>query len=608
MLRASRELLAIRSPLDAELMVSELLGTWWGERSSRHTRDVRRRRSDVEELIGEGLVAYAAQQGSPAALALLSGVACLGTPRQAARAERAALAMMERGVARPGWAEHVGAVTSGQCYVNSDAYGDRDEVVCLFTYAGEEQHALVVVVDYNTGGIARDGWVTSQVDKLLEYCRNASEDTAADAAPSGGTKAGVAATKAAVGNPAKEAARKEASPSPDAKAARPEPVKAGTLAAAPVQADSPSRSQGEHARAGRASGEQSRGDQSRGGRDQDSAGAGRTGRGPSAPRSGRPVFRPLDPPDARRMLESALAATDSLADPPVSKSFPAYHAFIRARVHTLPPAPRGSTGFRRPTWRKDSRATLVAEFLASDQAEDLSDREAASRCADHIMEYGCEQDFGRPLRISPAKAETFLLDWLPRKVMLRPAEQHAMPHVLAAWIRWAGARSGLSEQAVGRCLDSVFDSMGTFTRVYHDPASFGLEPALVARLLPDSDLEALPRRAFAFPVLRGGYRGTDLGALSPAVPADRRLLLAAYHDETGDRPADPRHIDRHLELADRLWRGDPPELWEAAQRLLDLGEDRHAVLHVLINVIRAAGDSEDDIAEALADLPPEEPG
>jgi hypothetical protein len=35
MLRAARELLAVRSPLDAELMVSELLGTWWAQRSTR---------------------------------------------------------------------------------------------------------------------------------------------------------------------------------------------------------------------------------------------------------------------------------------------------------------------------------------------------------------------------------------------------------------------------------------------------------------------------------------------------------------------------------------------------------------------------------------------
>src|SRR5580704_2925692 len=84
MLRAARELLAVRSPLDAELMVSELLGTWWGQRSSR-------RATTVEQLVGEGLVDYAAGQRSPAALALLSGIACLGTSRQAAKAERAAL-------------------------------------------------------------------------------------------------------------------------------------------------------------------------------------------------------------------------------------------------------------------------------------------------------------------------------------------------------------------------------------------------------------------------------------------------------------------------------------------------------------------------------------
>ena len=73
LLRAARELLAVRSPLDAELMVSELLGTWWGQRGGG------RRAATVEQLVGEGLVDYAGEQRSPAALALLSGIACLGT-------------------------------------------------------------------------------------------------------------------------------------------------------------------------------------------------------------------------------------------------------------------------------------------------------------------------------------------------------------------------------------------------------------------------------------------------------------------------------------------------------------------------------------------------
>jgi hypothetical protein len=522
MLRAARELLAVRSPLDAELMVSELLGTWWGQRG---TQPGRRGRDNVEELVGEGLVSYAAQQKSPAALALLSGIACLGTPRQAARAEAAALALMERGVARPGWADSVGAVAAAECYVNSDTFGDRDEVVCVFSYAGEEPHALVMVVDYNAGGMLRDGWVTSQVDKLLERCTDAN----------------------------------------------------GTLGAA----------------------------------------------------AGLPAFRPVEAPQARRLLETALAVTEAGAGGQVSDSFASYHAFLRARIRTLPPtrpgqsssAAAGGRGYplaelsapgagwvgvtaRRHAWTRDRRATLVAEFLASDEAEDLSDTKAASRCADHIIDYGCDRDFGRPLRMSPAKVETFLLDWLPRKIMLSPAEQHAMPHVLASWVRWAGRRHAVAADAVAETLDAVFDSMGTFAQVYRDPTSFGLDPQLVARLLPDDDLEALPRRAFAFPVLRGVHDGVDLTTLDPAEQADRRTLLAADHHEPNGRHTGDLHIDRHMVLADRLWRGDPPELWEAAQRLLDRGEDRHAVLHTLMYVIRDAGTDPSALIAALQELPP----
>jgi hypothetical protein len=522
MLRASRELLAIRSPLDAELMVSELLGTWWRQQAGSGERSTpRRRRTDVEELVGEGLVGYAAEQGSPAALALLSGIACLGTTRQAIKAEHAALDLMERGVARPAWAEHAGAVVAGDCYVNSDAYGDRDEIICLFSYAGRDEHALVMVVDYNSGGMLGDGWVTSQVSKLLSVC-GATGDS--------GTGAG--------------------------------------------------------------------------------------------------SFADLAAPSARRLLESALAVTETAANPPVSKSFPSYHAFMRARIRTLPPGQRkggqpgqarpassqastaghptliGPDAGRRSSWRKDRRGMLVAEFLASDEAEDLSDIKAASRCADHIVDYGCDQDFGRPLRVSPAKAEAFLLDWLPRKVMLSRPEQHAMPHVLVAWARFAGAKSGLDDASVGKTLEAIFEAMPTFSKVYRDPASYGLEPGLVARLLPDHDLEALPRRALAFGVLDGTFRGTNLRQLDPAKDEDRRLLLAADHQDA-DGSVSQEHIDKHAALAERLWRGDPPELWDAAQRLLDLRMGRHDVVHALIDALEDAGQDDREIRMALGDLPPE---
>jgi hypothetical protein len=365
-------------------------------------------------------------------------------------------------------------------------------------------------VDYNSGGLLRDGWVTTQVGKLLDHCRQMH-----GASPQGGGS-----------------------------------------------------------------------------------------------------FGPLDPPQARRMLARALKSTDDSADPPVSESFPSYHAFIRTRIRTLPPrggdpvktsAPAGTAqrAARRP-WSADRRAMLVAEFLASDEAEDLSDRRSASHCADHIVGYGCDRDFGRPLRMSPVKADTFLLDWLPRKVMLSAAEQEAIPHVLAAWTRWAGRRTGMGQPQIAETLDAVFDSTEKFAAAYRDPTSFGLDAALLSRLLPDSDLEALPRRAFAFPLLSGWYGGVDLATLNPADRADRRILLAADHDGPARHDGQP-HIERHLELADQLWRGEPPELWEAAQRLLDLGEDRHAVLHALMDTIRTAGPRAADIAAALSALPPIEP-
>ncbi len=450
MLRAARELLAVRSPLDAELMVSEILGTWWGQGPAPHEQRSRGRHSataDLEELIGEGLVAYASRQDTPAALALLAGIACLGTSRQAAQAERAALKLMERGVSRPRWADELGKVAPGDCYVNRDTYGDRDELVCVFSYAGEEQHALVASVDYN--------------------------------------------------------------------------FRARIRALPP----------------------------------------------------GRPTGMTTCPP----LLGS------------------------------------GTHGARRQAWSRDRRAMLAAEFLASDEAEDLSDRQAASRCVDRIIDFGCDQDFRRPLRMSPDKVERFLLDWLPRKVMLSQGQQEAMPHVLAAWTRWAGRRTGLPSEAIRTTLDSVFESMGKFAQTYRDPESFGLDRDLVNRLLPDGDLEALARRTFAFPLLGGRHGGVDLAKLNPADAADRRRLLETGHAAEGQPDSgrhgasrDPRrHIDLHVALADRLWRGEPPELWEAAQRLLDLGTGRHEALHVLMETVTEAGPDEEDIAAALSELPPD---
>ncbi|WP_344908446.1 hypothetical protein [Actinomadura meridiana] len=510
MLQHARELLAVRSPLDAELIVSEILGSWWGQRVPE---------GDVEEVIGEALVDYAATARTPAALALLIGIAYLGTPRQAAKAERAALDLMGSGVARPGWADGVGMVAPAECFVSRDVYGDQDSIICIYTYRGAERHALVVLVDRNKGGdtrsstdlfvprprvrrpqtpgMVRDAWVSSHVDRLLEHCRREGRD-----------------------NPLMR-------------------------------------------------------------------------------------FEPYDSRDAKALLRSALNVTNDTYDPPVNENFGSYHAFVRARVDILPPGGRLPQA---PVYGRDRRATIAARFLASDEAEDLSDLSAASRCADRIIEYGCILDFGRPLRVSPVKCEMFLLDWLPRKVLLSPTEQEAVPHVLAAWVRWAGKRTGLPDEGVRATLDALWDATAKFADAYRDPSAFGLDRAVVDRLLPDGDLEALPRRAFALPFLSGTHRRSgrhgyiNLSTLNPADPDDRRVILEFEHPG-----ADEEHLDAHERLAKRLWDGDPPQLWHTAQSLLDVGFERHEILHRLIDALDHWGDDPEELHEALRVLRHEPP-
>ena len=54
--------------------------------------------------------------------------------------------------------------------MNPDKWGDQDEIICVFSYAGEEPHALVSVIDYNAGGHDQGRLGQSQVDKLLDHC------------------------------------------------------------------------------------------------------------------------------------------------------------------------------------------------------------------------------------------------------------------------------------------------------------------------------------------------------------------------------------------------------------------------------------------------------
>ena len=150
-----------------------------------------------------------------------------------------------------------------------------------------------------------------------------------------------------------------------------------------------------------------------------------------AARSGLAVVERVEPAEARRLLEDGFAATDATWQPDVPDTFRQFRAVALARCRALPePA---SPAQRQPVELSDGeRDAIVGEFLAAAQ---LPDAEAARYCARLIVDFGCDYDSGRPLRVSPAKTETFLLNWVPAKVILDDADRDAMPAVVSAWVR-----------------------------------------------------------------------------------------------------------------------------------------------------------------------------
>ena len=127
--------------------------------------------------------------------------------------------------------------------------------------------------------------------------------------------------------------------------------------------------------------------------------------------------------------------------------------------------------------------------------------------------------------------------------------------------------------------------------------------------------------------MTGTVDGIDLGMLDPADADERRLLIEADHpllqqalqeglDEIvldGHVMKPGLHIALHEIVAERLCADDPPDTWSTAQRLSELGYDRHEVLHMLMSVVSdelfhamqpdAAPQDSDRTRGALAALP-----
>jgi hypothetical protein len=306
----------------------------------------------------------------------------------------------------------------------------------------------------------------------------------------------------------------------------------------------------------------------------------------------------LAPSEARGLVEPAFEVTDLMLDPPVGDAFWGARALALARLRMLP-EPEELPGPREVG--EAERERIVAGFLASEQAAGLTDRDTAQRCAELIVDYGCDYDDGQPLRVSPMKLEVFLYDWLPHQVTLEDTEQVAIPEVIRAWVRWAGAQAELPEPCLTE-LDEAAEQFGAdFPAAYADPERESPLWGLLADLddVADADeLQAvLERRIFAIPSYDTTIGEDEFPQLDPSDEDHRHLLIVGEHPEYHHVVADPGfegevdgvnprlHIAVHEVVVNQLWDDDPPETWQAAQRLTAAGNERHDVLHRIGEVL-----------------------
>ncbi|WP_020577316.1 DUF1841 family protein [Actinopolymorpha alba] len=471
-LRASTELLTLDSPLDAEAFVSSVIGTWWQQPSE-------------SVAFGPALVAGAQRAESPEAVALLNGLAAIGDPVLAEQARAAFADLAARlELAPPQWAEVAGRVSVGDCFAVDEELGDATQVIMSFTYAAEPPHALVVLVDHNLGGLARDTWATGDAAELLAQVRE-------------------------------------------------------TVAGDPTLS-----------------------------------------------------LSEASPAALKVALDDAFAATDQVVDPPVHDTFRHTRALALARVRGLPD---GGVRAEAEPWTQDEQTELIEDFLASPEAAELPE-DAARGVALELVSYGCEQDHGQPLRVSPAKLEILLLNWLPQTGLLDRAYVDQVPDVLPAWVRYVARRTQLSQASLDETLGAVDVLAPKFADAYDDTSLWGSARAAVESLLADLDPdeedadEVFARRMFAVgQVPEPGFDADDEKSFAQLVE-EEHPEYAGYLTNPNARPVvdgvDPRlHVAMHTAVARQLWFNDPPEVWTTAQRLLDAGYDRHNVLHALTFVL-----------------------
>ncbi|HTY72298.1 MAG TPA: hypothetical protein VMI11_07710 [Actinomycetes bacterium] len=195
-------------------------------------------------------------------------------------------------------------------------------------------------------------------------------------------------------------------------------------------------------------------------------------------------LEPVDPGLLHRMVRDAMRLTDMSDPAPESETYSEFHALARGRLRCLPPPAELPEPLD-----EQGREALVADFVASTygqgllspaDGEEAPEEDSVRFLARLLVDHAVDVTGGEPLRVTPATVETFMLDWVPRKVLLEPDDAGRLPEVTRAWVRYAYAVTGRPDERREATLAAVTTYTPEFGRMVASGEGRGLGAQLLA--------------------------------------------------------------------------------------------------------------------------------
>ncbi len=158
-LRSARGIHASDDPLQIEVFVSALLGTF-----DKPLIDV----PDSIDFIGQRLVTFLVGKRSDDALALLHGISAIADEPLASSARAGITRLRAAGRKEPASVILIGGHRFVEAWTSIDELGDQELVAASFEDVAGTPHAVVVMIDHNFDGLVREAFIAPTLDAIRE--------------------------------------------------------------------------------------------------------------------------------------------------------------------------------------------------------------------------------------------------------------------------------------------------------------------------------------------------------------------------------------------------------------------------------------------------------